>query len=90
MPRHSCYARLLIAKRNTAARQGIHVRPFLVSLLWSNQRSSGDLLKIQMGDQLDSKTLLGLYTCTDVPGQFAYRPGVLAQAVTQVSPQPRI
>lgn len=43
----------------------------------------GGLLTIQMGDQTDSKALLGTYVCTDVPGQFRYQPGVLVQAVTE-------
>ena len=40
-------------------------------------------LSIQMGDQTDSKALLGSYVCTDQPGQFRYQTGPLAQAVIQ-------
>ncbi|XP_035663677.1 midasin-like [Branchiostoma floridae] len=40
------------------------------------------LLKVQLGDQTDSKALLGTYRCTDVPGEFVWQPGVLTQAVT--------
>ncbi|XP_053396218.1 midasin-like isoform X2 [Mercenaria mercenaria] len=40
------------------------------------------LMKIQMGDQMDSKALLGTYRCTEVPGEFIWQPGVLTQAVT--------
>lgn len=43
------------------------------------QKSS--FLRIQLGDQTDSKTLLGQYRCTDVPGEFVWQPGVLTQAV---------
>ncbi|XP_063699493.1 midasin [Culicoides brevitarsis] len=39
------------------------------------------MLRIQLGDQTDSKTLLGQYRCTDVPGEFVWQPGVLTQAV---------
>lgn len=39
-------------------------------------------LRIQLGDQTDSKMLLGQYQCTDVPGEFVWQPGVLTQAVT--------
>ncbi|XP_078617566.1 midasin-like [Branchiostoma floridae x Branchiostoma japonicum] len=39
------------------------------------------LLKVQLGDQTDSKALLGTYRCTDVPGEFVWQPGVLTQAV---------
>ncbi|KAL5289670.1 hypothetical protein ACFFRR_009616 [Megaselia abdita] len=38
-------------------------------------------LRIQLGDQTDSKMLLGQYKCTDVPGEFIWLPGVLTQAV---------
>ncbi|KAL7735504.1 hypothetical protein ACLKA6_010538 [Drosophila palustris] len=38
-------------------------------------------LRIQLGDQTDSKMLLGQYRCTDVPGEFVWLPGVLTQAV---------
>ncbi|XP_014736917.1 PREDICTED: midasin-like, partial [Sturnus vulgaris] len=41
------------------------------------------ILKVQLGDQTDSKTLLGMYRCTDVPGEFVWQPGTLAQAVTK-------
>ncbi|KAK8382607.1 hypothetical protein O3P69_015440 [Scylla paramamosain] len=40
------------------------------------------LTKIQLGDQTDSKTLLGTYCCTQTPGEFIWRPGSLTQAVT--------
>ncbi|XP_069830840.1 midasin-like isoform X2 [Dendropsophus ebraccatus] len=40
-----------------------------------------DLLKVQLGDQTDSKMLLGMYRCTDVPGEFVWQPGTLTQAV---------
>lgn len=36
-------------------------------------------LRIQLGDQTDSKMLLGQYRCTDVPGEFVWQPGVLTQ-----------
>ncbi|XP_045137299.1 midasin-like isoform X1 [Portunus trituberculatus] len=40
------------------------------------------LTKIQLGDQTDSKTMLGTYCCTQTPGEFIWRPGSLTQAVT--------
>jgi len=36
-------------------------------------------MKVQLGDQTDSKMLLGSYRCTDVPGEFVWQPGVLTQ-----------
>ncbi|KAK8720350.1 hypothetical protein OTU49_013389, partial [Cherax quadricarinatus] len=41
------------------------------------------LTKVQLGDQTDSKTLLGTYCCTPTPGEFIWRPGSLTQAVTK-------
>uniref|UniRef100_A0A670YR31 Midasin n=1 Tax=Pseudonaja textilis TaxID=8673 RepID=A0A670YR31_PSETE len=41
------------------------------------------ILKVQLGDQTDSKTLLGMYRCTDIPGQFVWQPGTLTQAVSR-------
>lgn len=38
-------------------------------------------LRIQLGDQTDSKMLLGQYRCTDVPGEFVWQAGALTQAV---------
>ncbi|XP_075981449.1 midasin [Anticarsia gemmatalis] len=37
--------------------------------------------KVQLGDQTDSRMLLGSHQCTDVPGEFVWRPGVLTEAV---------
>ncbi|XP_028858240.1 midasin [Denticeps clupeoides] len=42
-----------------------------------------EVLKIQLGDQTDSKMLLGMYRCTDVPGKFVWQPGSLTQAVSK-------
>ncbi|XP_014485932.1 PREDICTED: midasin [Dinoponera quadriceps] len=42
---------------------------------------ASSFVKVQLGDQTDSKMLLGMYRCTDVPGEFVWRPGVLTQAV---------
>ncbi|XP_044750466.1 midasin [Coccinella septempunctata] len=44
-----------------------------------------DFIKIQLGDQMDSKMLLGTYRCTDVPGEFVWQAGVLTQAVLEGS-----
>ncbi|KAL6259526.1 hypothetical protein P5V15_009443 [Pogonomyrmex californicus] len=42
---------------------------------------TSNFIKIQLGDQTDSKMLLGMYRCTDIPGEFVWQPGVLTQAV---------
>ncbi|XP_077408316.1 midasin isoform X2 [Vanacampus margaritifer] len=41
------------------------------------------ILKVQLGDQTDSKLLLGMYRCTDIPGKFIWQPGTLTQAVSK-------
>ncbi|XP_077869169.1 midasin [Saccoglossus kowalevskii] len=48
----------------------------------TGRQKSPYLLKVQLGDQTDSKALLGTYRCTDVPGEFVWQPGALTQAVT--------
>lgn len=40
-----------------------------------------NFIKVQLGDQTDSKMLLGTYRCTDVPGEFVWQPGVLTQVI---------
>lgn len=35
--------------------------------------------KVQLGDQTDSRMLLGSHQCTDVPGEFVWAPGVLTE-----------
>lgn len=40
-----------------------------------------DMIRIHMDDQMDSKTLLGSYICTDVPGEFRWHPGALTQVI---------
>jgi len=41
------------------------------------------LIRIHLDDQMDSKTLLGSYVCTDTPGEFLWKAGALTQAVQQ-------
>lgn len=43
------------------------------------RNSAPHFMKVQLGDQTDSKMLLGSYRCTDVPGEFVWQPGVLTQ-----------
>ncbi len=40
-----------------------------------------DLVKIHLGDHVDSKLLLGSYVCTEVPGEFKWQPGALTQVL---------
>nr|XP_036870003.1 midasin [Manis javanica] len=49
----------------------------------TGRRKPPQFLKVQLGDQTDSKMLLGMYRCTDVPGEFVWQPGTLTQAATK-------
>ncbi|KAG8189752.1 hypothetical protein JTE90_012927 [Oedothorax gibbosus] len=42
---------------------------------------SKEFYKVQLGDHIDSKMLLGTHCCTEVPGQFVWQPGVLIKAM---------
>ena len=53
----------------------------LVRELCEVVRGAGRLVELQIDDQMDSKTLLGTYLCTDTPGQFKWNPGALTRAV---------
>ena len=39
------------------------------------------LIKVQLGDQIDSKLLIGSHICTDIPGEFIWKAGPLTQAM---------
>ncbi|KFK27090.1 hypothetical protein AALP_AA8G332700 [Arabis alpina] len=43
--------------------------------------SGNQVVFIHMDDQLDGKTLVGTYVCTDQPGEFKWQPGSLTQAI---------
>ncbi|KAK4741715.1 hypothetical protein SAY87_025303 [Trapa incisa] len=45
------------------------------------QDSGNDVLFVHMDDQIDGKTLVGNYVCTEKPGEFSWQPGSLTQAV---------
>lgn len=43
-------------------------------------RPKDSLLEFHIDEETDSKTLIGSYSTTDVPGEFAWRPGALTHA----------
>lgn len=45
---------------------------------------NADMIELHLDDSMDSKSLLGTYVCTDVPGEFKWQAGPL----TQVTPPP--
>lgn len=51
-----------------------------VASLTGRQIGSG-LIKVQLGDQIDSKLLVGAHCCTEIPGDFIWRPGPLTDAM---------
>ena len=55
----------------------------MVSVFFKSLTLILDLLKIHLGDQTDSKMLLGTYICTSTPGLFKWQPGILTTAVSQ-------
>ncbi|KAJ7963223.1 Midasin [Quillaja saponaria] len=51
------------------------------ALITKLARDSGNqVLSIQMDDQIDGRTLVGGYVCTERPGEFRWQPGSLTQA----------
>ncbi|GBG32276.1 Midasin [Hondaea fermentalgiana] len=56
-------------------------KSLLVQELARMHGKESTLVELQLDDQMDSKTLLGTYVCTDVPGEFRWQPGALTQAV---------
>ena len=47
----------------------------------SSGSEGNDLLELHVDEETDSKTLLGSYAATDIPGEFTWRPGALTNAV---------
>lgn len=42
------------------------------------------LLTVQLGDETDSKMMLGSYHCTDIPGEFVWQPGALTKVTNHI------
>ncbi|UYV67754.1 mdn1 [Cordylochernes scorpioides] len=65
----------------------------LIAQLANKTGRGSELIKVQLGDQMDSKKqsalcnydgvqmLIGGYCCTNIPGEFVWRPGPLTQAM---------
>ncbi|KAM0949589.1 putative cobaltochelatase [Dioscorea sansibarensis] len=52
------------------------------SLVWKlAEICEKQVLFIHVDEQMDSKTLVGSYICTEVPGEFKWQPGSLTQAI---------
>ncbi len=46
-----------------------------------SQFINNELLELHVDEETDSKTLIGSYAATDIPGEFTWRPGALTSAV---------
>ena len=44
-------------------------------------RTGREVLSLQVSDNTDARLLVGLYRCTDLPGQFVWEEGLLTRAV---------
>jgi midasin len=55
-------------------------KSFLIRELAASLGLESTLVELHLDDQTDSKTLLGAYVCSDVPGEFLWQPGVITQA----------
>ena len=45
-------------------------------------RTGRELVTLQVSDSTDARLLVGLYRCTELPGQFVWEAGLLTRAVT--------
>ncbi len=52
--------------------------------------NSDSMIRVHLDDQMDSKTLIGSYVCTETPGEFVWKAGALTQAVEQVRGGPSL
>lgn len=57
------------------------VREMAAMFSSSTSQSRDHLLELHVDEETDAKTLVGAYTMTDVPGEFAWKAGALTQAV---------
>ena len=48
-------------------------------------RTGRELVSLQVSDTTDARLLVGLYRCTELPGQFVWEPGLVTRAVTSGS-----
>jgi midasin len=44
---------------------------------------AASMITLHLNEQTDAKLLIGMYTTGSTPGSFAWRPGVLTQAVRE-------
>ncbi|KAK7203075.1 hypothetical protein BZA70DRAFT_81081 [Myxozyma melibiosi] len=52
-------------------------------ILSALSRSTKDVVKLHLGDQTDTKLLIGTYTTGETPGSFVWKEGILVNAVRE-------
>lgn len=59
----------------------VYILTFSWYVLFVGRTAPPHFVKVQLGDQTDSRMLLGNYLCTDIPGEFIWQAGILAQVI---------
>ncbi|CAB9508662.1 Nuclear chaperone required for maturation and nuclear export of pre-60S ribosome subunits (By similarity) [Seminavis robusta] len=57
------------------------VRELATVFALTSNNDINNLLELHVDEETDAKTLIGTYTMTDIPGEFAWKPGALTMAV---------
>ena len=60
-------------------------KSFIIHQLAKLLGQDNTLIELHFDDQTDGKSLIGSYVCSDIPGEFIWQAGVIAQAVTRGS-----
>ncbi len=60
-------------------------KSFLIHQLANLLGQDNTLIELHFDDQTDGKSLIGSYVCSDIPGEFIWQAGIIAQAVTRGS-----
>ena len=58
-------------------------KSFLLQRVAETLKQKNTLIELHLDDQTDSKSLIGSYICSDVPGDFVWKPGLITQAVSE-------
>jgi midasin len=57
-------------------------KSFLIRKLASSLGHDSTMIEVHLDDQTDSRSLIGAYVCSDVPGEFNWQPGLIFEAAT--------
>eukprot|EP01034_Spumella_vulgaris_P034827 gene34827-42950_t len=56
-------------------------KSYLIRELAAAMGHRDSLIELHINDQTDSKSLIGSYICSDIPGEFVWQSGIITQAV---------